>query len=125
MAWTSGIHGLSAAAAFASRHPAVAAHAQLDTMMLFGFCSALATGASYFYRYRSRTAMLTFAASLAATGAYGFFEGVWPLGMLEVAWAIKAAGKALRRKSGSWRRPLFAANLESRQARYGDVFGLN
>jgi hypothetical protein len=125
MAWTSGVHGLSTAAAFASSHPAVAAHAQLDSMMLFGFVSAFATGASYFYRYRSRAAMLTFAVSLAATGAYGVFEGAWPLGVLELAWATKAAWRGLQRKLGRRRQPLFAPDLENRQARYRDVFGLN
>jgi hypothetical protein len=130
MAWSSGMHGLSAAAAaMASHHAAASSLAQLDSVMLFGFISAFATGVSYLYRRNSRAAMLTFAASLAATGVYGFIEGARPLGILEIAWAIDATRRGLRAKSlHPKRRPqrsLFVPDLESRQARYREIFGSN
>ena len=127
MAWSSGIHGVAIAAQVAaSHHAAAASTAQFDAMMFFGCASVVAAGVSYRYRLRSRAAMFTFAASLAATGLYGFAEGAWPLGMFETGWAILTTRRALlginlrRRKS-----PQFVPNLESRQSRYREVYGSN
>jgi len=127
MASSSGIHVLaSAAATTISRHPAIVSQIHLDTVMLLGCLSALATGVSYIYRRRSRTAMLTFAASLAVTGLYGFVEGAWPLGLLESAWAIETTRRGLLWVNLRGRRKLpFAPDLASRQSRYREVYGPN
>jgi hypothetical protein len=124
MAWSSGIHGLSSAAAIAISHrPAVPLHAQLDLLMLFGCVSVLATGVSYANRRRCPVAMLTFAASLAASALYGFVEGAWPLGM---ACAFHAFRRSLICDQLGWRRRrMFVPDLESRQSRYRQVFGSN
>ena len=127
MAFSSGVHGLTTAAEVAvSHHAVLASHAQLDTMMLFGCVSAVATGISYIFRSRSQAAMLTFAASLLATGVYGFIEGAWPLGVLQTAWAIETARRGmlssnLRRR----KKPAFSPDLAGRQARYREVYGSN
>ncbi len=127
MAWTSGIHGMPSVAAIAvSHHAMVSPPTQVDGLMVFGCLSAVATAACYLRRHESRAAMLTFAAALAATGIYGFAEGAWPLGMLEVAWAFQAARRGLKSKNPwSARHRLFAPDLESRQSRYREVFGSN
>ena len=125
MAWTSGVHGLSSAAAIAiSHHPMASSHAKLDGVMLFGFISAIATATCYLHRHDGRIGMLTFAASLAATGVYGFIEGAWPLGMLEAAWAIEAARRGLQTKTRN-RVPRFVPDLASRQDKYREIFGSN
>jgi hypothetical protein len=127
MAWSSGIHGIAIAAQVAaSHHPALASTAQFDAMMLFGCASVVAAGVSYRYRLRSRGAMLAFAASIAATGLYGFAEGAWPLGIFETAWAILTTRRALLGLDPRRRRsPLFIPNLQSRQSRYREVYGSN
>jgi hypothetical protein len=128
MAWTSGIHGLSSAAFMSMSHHA-STSAQFDGLMLFGVISAVATAGCYLHRHDGPIAMMTFAASLAASGAYGFAEGAWPLGMLETAWAIGAARRGLRSKASGWKRrspgALFLPDLESRQSRYGPTLGSN
>jgi hypothetical protein len=127
MACASAIHRLSPAAWFMAAHHAVPAP-PLDHVMLFGFLSVFAAGVCYLHRHDSRAAMLTFAASLAATGVYGFLEGAWPLGILETAWALGAARKGLQLQGKSFgrkRQPAFAPDLASRQSRYKEIYGLN
>jgi hypothetical protein len=124
MAYASEIHRLSAAAGFTAAHHAVPAP-PLNTVMLFGFLSVVAAAVCYLYRHDSRAAMFTFAASLAATGVYGFLEGAWPLGILETMWALGAARKGLQGNRFATRSPSFLPNLKSRQSRYREIYGSN
>ena len=130
MAYASGIHGLSAAAWSVAAHHVATMPPPLDTVMLFGFVSVFAAGVSYLHRNDSRIAMFTFAASLAASGIYGFLEGAWPLGLLETACALGAARNSLQGKllaSGRRikRRQYFVPDLHSRQSRYREIYGSN
>src|SRR5207302_3068375 len=77
-----------AAAAAGARRPAV--EPQLDVVMLFGFLAAFITLVCWLRRRRSRSVYLALAACLAASAAYGFLQGAWPLGILEAAWSAAA-----------------------------------
>ncbi len=64
----------------------------MDTLTIFG---ALAVGSMlifYAMEERSRSFVLAFAAACLASSAYGFLQGAWPFGVVELVWA----GVALR-----------------------------
>jgi hypothetical protein len=130
MACASEIHRISSAAWFTAAHHA-AAVPQLDHLMLFGFLSAFAAAACCIYRHESRNSMFAFAAALAAASVYGFLDGAWPMGILSAALALDATRQGLHIKSANPRRTQFRAgclptlNLETRQARFREVFGSN
>ncbi len=68
----------------------------MDPLTVFG---ALAVGAMlvfYALEERSPWFVLAFAAACLASSAYGFLQGAWPFGVVELVWA----GVAFRR----WRR---------------------
>ena len=69
----------------------------MDLLTAFG---AVAVGAMLvFYTVEDRSAwfVLAFAGACLASSAYGFLQGAWPFGVIEVVWS----GVALRRW---WRR---------------------
>ena len=129
MACAAVIHRLSAAATFAASHHPLILSPKLDTVMLFGFLAAFAVATCYLHRHDGRIGMFAFAASLAATGVYGFVEGVWPLGLLETAGALEAARRGLQmqgsKRKGVASSSVFVADLEGRHARYREIFGSN
>jgi hypothetical protein len=130
MAFTSGIRVMSSTAAIASTHyqpPATQGH--VDTLLIFGIASAIATLVCYLHRHRGSFAMLTFTISLLATAIYACEEGAWPVGMLEAMWAFTAANRVIH--SNAFKRPVssrsraFVADLSERQSRYRETFGSN
>jgi len=55
---------------------------------------ALAVGAMLlFYALESRSSwfVLTFAGACLASSAYGFLQGAWPFGVVELVWSLVAA----------------------------------
>ena len=86
--------------------PSVVAHAvirathqpspQLDALLLFGFMAAFFALACYPYRHHSRSMMLALAVFLAATAAYGFLQGAWPLGIIQAAWSAATFRNAFK-----------------------------
>jgi hypothetical protein len=44
----------------------------------------------YAFEERSPTFILAFAVSCALGSAYGFLQGAWPFGVVEVIWAVAA-----------------------------------
>src|ERR1700733_14867352 len=65
-----------------------AAAPQLDSLMLFGFLTAMLTLVFYFEQHHCRRAVLGLAICSTAMALFAFLEGVWPLGILQVLWAV-------------------------------------
>ncbi|MSQ62184.1 MAG: hypothetical protein EXR43_06395 [Dehalococcoidia bacterium] len=65
----------------------------MDALTLFG--AVVVSVMLLFYTLEDRAAIYAFAFSIAcmASAAYGFLQGAWPLGVVEIVWA----GVAFRR----------------------------
>jgi hypothetical protein len=68
----------------------------MDGLTLFGLASVTAMVAAYALEDRSHWYTLAFAAACLAGSAYGFLQGAWPFGVVEVVWAGVALAKWLR-----------------------------
>jgi hypothetical protein len=60
---------------------------QLDGLTLFGLLSLSAMLVFYALEHRSHWFVLAMAAACIAASAYGFLQGAWPFGVLELIWA--------------------------------------
>jgi len=69
----------------------------MDALTAFGAASVTAMVLFYALEDRSPRFVLAFAAACLAASTYGFLQGAWPFGVVELAWS----GVALRRW---WRR---------------------
>jgi hypothetical protein len=63
---------------------------QLDALTLFGLAGVAAGLVCYFLEARSPWWVLGFAAANAAASAYGFLQGAWPFGLVEIFWTAAA-----------------------------------
>jgi hypothetical protein len=72
----------------------------MDTLTLFGVFAVSAMMVLYALEERSPHFILAFAVACLLASAYGFLQGAWPFGVVEIAWAFVAARK--------WRRKLRA-----------------
>jgi hypothetical protein len=66
---------------------------QLDGLTLFGLLSVGAMLVFYALEHRSHWFVLAFAGGCVAASVYGFLQGAWPFGIVELIWA----GVALKR----------------------------
>jgi hypothetical protein len=97
---------------------------QLDGLMFFGFLSAFFTLAFYFSRHCSRSCMVAFAISLASTAVYGFLQGAWPLGAIQIAWCAITLWQLLKPGSGrAWSRPRRWRVVQATPERISRMFG--
>jgi len=48
---------------------------------------------------RSPAFVLAFAGGCAASSVYGFLQGAWPFGLVEIAWTVVAVRRWLRRRN--------------------------
>ena len=69
----------------------------MDTLTAFGALAVTAMMVFYALEERSVVFVLAFAGASLAASAYGFLQGAWPFGVVELVWS----GVALRRW---WRR---------------------
>jgi hypothetical protein len=74
----------------------------MDQLTLFGLLAVAAMLIFYALEDRSHWFVLAFAGACALASVYGFLQGAWPFGMVEVIWA----GVAVRR----WRKRLQNSN---------------
>jgi hypothetical protein len=65
----------------------------VDLLTAFGALAVSAMLVFYALESRSHAFVLAFAAACLAASAYGFLQGAWPFGMVELIWS----GVALRR----------------------------
>ena len=63
---------------------------QIDALALFGLASVTAGLVCYFLEARSPWWVLGFAAANACAAAYGFLQGAWPFGLVEIFWTAAA-----------------------------------
>jgi hypothetical protein len=67
----------------------------MDMLTAFGAVAVTVMMLSYALEERSPAFVLVFAVSCLAASAYGFLQGAWPFGVVELVWS----GVALRRWS--------------------------
>ena len=65
----------------------------MDALSLFGLLAVTAMLVAYALEERSHWFILAFAGACTLGSIYGFLQGAWPFGLVEVIWA----GVALRR----------------------------
>jgi hypothetical protein len=65
----------------------------LDALTLFGLVAVTAGLVCYYLEARSPRWVLGFAAANLSAAAYGFLQGAWPFGLIELFWT----GAALMR----------------------------
>jgi presenilin-like A22 family membrane protease len=63
---------------------------QLDGLTLFGLLSLSAMLLFYALEHRSHWFVLAFAGGCVAASIYGFLQGAWPFGVVELIWAAVA-----------------------------------
>jgi hypothetical protein len=68
----------------------------MSLLTLYGALAVTAMLVCYALESRSRAFILAFAAACLASSVYGFLQGAWPFGVVELIWS----GVALQR----WRR---------------------
>jgi hypothetical protein len=74
----------------------------MDALTLYGALSVSAMLVFYALEERSAVFVLAFAGACLASSAYGFLQGAWPFGVVELIWS----GIALRRWRLRTRQPL-------------------
>jgi hypothetical protein len=57
---------------------------------LFGLVAVTATLVFYAMEDRAPGFVLAFASGCLASSAYGFLQGAWPFGLVEIAWTVVA-----------------------------------
>ena len=65
----------------------------MDPLTLFGLCAVTAMMILYAIEDRSPHFILAFAGACLLASLYGFLQGAWPFGVVEVVWAFVAAGR--------------------------------
>jgi hypothetical protein len=63
----------------------------MDRLSIFGLFSVTAMLVFYVLEKRSHWFILAFAVACALASAYGFLQGAWPFGLVEVVWSCVAA----------------------------------
>ena len=118
-------HVITTTASLVARHSMTPP--QFQGVMFFGFVSAVMTLLFFIHQRQSRRVVLALSISLAAMAVYGFMQGAWPLGIVEVVWSCatferwRAAKNAGRRCA----RPEIGAPQWSVQDRLSRMFGTN
>ena len=81
----------------------------MDVLTLFGALAVASMLLFYALEARSAWFVLAFAGACLASSAYGFLQGAWPFGVVELIWS----GVALRR----WRSRVLAGDRGPRTGR--------
>ena len=72
----------------------------MSGLTLFGLFAVTSMVVCYSFEARSPWFVLGFAVSCLLGSAYGFLQGAWPFGLVEVVWAVIAVRKWSRVASG-------------------------
>ena len=65
----------------------------MDLLTTFGAVAVTAMLLCYALERRSPWFVLAFAGACAASSAYGFLQGAWPFGVVELVWSGVALGR--------------------------------
>jgi hypothetical protein len=68
----------------------------MDALTLFGLFAVSAMLVCYALESRSHWFVLLFAVSCCLGAVYGFLQGAWPFGLIEVVWAVIAFQRWLK-----------------------------
>jgi hypothetical protein len=71
----------------------------MDELTLFGALAVASMLVFYALEERAAVFVLCFAAACAASSAYGFLQGAWPFGVVELIWAAVALRRWNKRTS--------------------------
>lgn len=69
-------------------------------LTLFGVVAVSFMLFCYLFESRSRWFVLAFAAGCLAASLYGFLQGAWPFGIVELVWSGVAVQRWRRRSAG-------------------------
>jgi hypothetical protein len=72
------------------QHACLLALAGMDALTVWGVVSVGSMLVFYLLEPRSPRYVLLFAAACLASSSYGFLQGAWPFGVIEVVWAVVA-----------------------------------
>ncbi len=72
---------------------------QFDALSLFGLCAVSASLVCYMMEARSSWWTLGFAAANLAAAVYGFLQGAWPFGLIELFWMAAALQRWRRQRT--------------------------
>jgi hypothetical protein len=75
----------------------------MDRLTFFGLFAVTAMLVCYALEERSRWFVLAFAAACVLGSVYGFLQGAWPFGVVEVVWSGVALRKWWRSGAGGKR----------------------
>lgn len=70
----------------------------LSGLSLFGLVAVTAMVVAYALEARSHWFVLGFAVACLLGSAYGFLQGAWPFGMVELVWSVIALRRWARRR---------------------------
>ncbi|MEX2246297.1 MAG: hypothetical protein WEC75_06390 [Dehalococcoidia bacterium] len=65
----------------------------MSALTLYGVVAVGSMLLFYALEARSAVFVLAFAAACLASAAYGFLQGAWPFGVIEIVWAGVALGR--------------------------------
>jgi hypothetical protein len=71
----------------------------MDALTAFGLFAVTTMLVTYALEKRSHWFVLAFAASCALGSAYGFLQGAWPFGIVELIWSVVAFRRWLSTRS--------------------------
>jgi hypothetical protein len=72
----------------------------MDSLTIFGLVSVGACLVCYALESRSHWWTMGFAVACAASSVYGFLQGAWPFGLVEIAWTALALERWNRQRRG-------------------------
>jgi hypothetical protein len=76
----------------------------MSHLSIFGLFAVTAMLVFYALENRSHWFVLAFAFSCALGSAYGFLQGAWPFGLVEIAWTIVALRRWMQRRTAALER---------------------
>jgi len=73
----------------------------MDTLTIFGALAVSAMLLFYALEARSAWFVVAFAVACVASSAYGFLQGAWPFGVVELIWSVVALRRWIERRAAS------------------------
>ncbi|MGI9378096.1 MAG: hypothetical protein ACR2OW_00500 [Methyloligellaceae bacterium] len=73
----------------------------MDALTLFGLASVLAMLTFYAVEDKSHWFVLAFSGACLLAATYGFLQGAWPFGVIEIIWSIIAFHRWQKRAATS------------------------
>jgi len=71
----------------------------MDALTVFGAAAVTAMLVFYALEARSGWLVVAFAGACLASSAYGFMQGAWPFGVVELVWSVIALRRWLVRRT--------------------------